>query len=300
MTRCLIALVIVSVVSPFAVAREWKTASGTYKIKGDLVAFSADTVVIKKANKDVISIRIDELSKEDQEYLKSKESEDLLKSEAERTHTWTFRRGLKATGRVVDYGTKEVSIQLRRGKAYVNDRTFKSLPEVNQLIVRGIIDYFEKVTLENEKDLEKWLSDRGGKEAKYTCDGVILELENGDEYAIPIFLFSDEDQAILKPGWERWSSYKEDKAKKAQEKFLLEAQARHYQQERTQVQIQQMQLGLMAAASGILWEVCLEPKPGVAAYPVCVVVPAGNSAQASAKALVQYPAFTVAGVRRAD
>jgi hypothetical protein len=300
MRRLLLAFAIVLSILPVAGAREWKTIDGRFKIKGDLIAFSEEQVVIKKTNKELISVKVSELSKEDQEYLKSKESEELLKSEAERVHTWTFKRGLKATGRIVNYGTREVVIQKRRGKAYVNDRTFKSLPDVYKRIVEGIIAHFEQITIENEKDLDKWLDKRGGKEAKYTCDGVVLELENGDEYAIPIFLFSEDDQAILKPGWARWSQYKDDQAKSEHERFMLEAQTRAYQQERTQTQVQQLQLGLLAVASGIVWEVCLEPKPGVAAYPLCVAVPAANSNQAAAKALIQYPAYTVGSVRRID
>jgi hypothetical protein len=280
-------------------ARQWKTADGKYKINGDLVAFSDNHVVIKKTNKDLISLSISDLSKEDQEYLKSKETEELRKTEAERIHTWTFKRGLKVNARVVDYVKKDVVIGKRRGKLYVNDRTFKSLPEVYQIIVQRVIEHYEKITIENEKDIDKWLEKRGNKDAKYNCDGVVLELENGDEYAVPMFLFTEEDQAILNPGWQRWAEYKDDQEKKDHEKFLLEAQTQAYQQERQQTQIQQLQLGLLASQAGLVWEVCLAPAQGYG-YPQCVVVGAANSNQAAAQAMARFPGYTVIAARRVD
>jgi hypothetical protein len=302
MKRCFCAIVILLLVTQVAYARQWKTANGKYKVTGDLVAFNDDHVVIQKANKDkdLISIKMDELSKEDQEFLKSKESEELLKSEAERLHTWTFKGGLKVTARVVDYVKKDAVIGKRRGKIYVNDRAYKSLPEVYQKIVQRVIEHYEKITVENEKDIEKWLEKRGNKDAKYACDGVILELENGDEYAVPIFLFSEKDQYVLTPGWERWAQYKDDEKKSDHERLLLEAQTRAYQQTQQQTQIQQLQLGLLVSQAGLVWEVCLVPPQGVVGYPQCVVVPAANSAQASAQALVRFPGYTVAAARRVE
>lgn len=299
MFRTFLAISLVVFLAQAAQARQWKAANGKYKINGDLIAFSADSVVIKKTNKDLISLKIEELSKEDQEYLKSKETEELKKTEAERVHTWTFQRGLKVNARVVDYVKKDVTIGRRRGKLYVNDRTYKSLPEVYQLIVLRVIEHYEKFTIENEKDIDKWLEKRGNKDATFNCDGVILELENGDEYAVPIFLFSEDDQAILTPGWQRWAQYKEDAEKKDHEKFLLEAQTKAYQQERQQTQIQQLQLGLLASQAGLVWEVCLVPAKGYG-YPQCVVVAAANSNQAAAQALARFPGYTVAAARRVD
>jgi hypothetical protein len=299
MIRTAFAIVLLVLLAQPALARQWKTANGKYKITGDLIAHSADTVVIKKSNKDLVSLKIEDLSQEDRDYLKSKESEELKKTEAERVHTWTFQRGLKVNARVVDYVKKDVTIGKRRGKLYVNDRTYKSLPEVYQIIVLRVIEHYEKFAPENEKDIDKWLEKRDNKDATFNCDGVILELENGDEYAVPIFLFSEEDQAILTPGWQRWAQYKEDATKKEHEKFLLEAQTQAYQQERQQTQIQQLQLGLLASQAGLVWEVCLAPAQGYG-YPQCVVVAAANSNQAAAQALTRFPGYTVVAARRVD
>lgn len=296
----LIAIALVLIASQSAFARQWKTADGKYKVTGDLVAFNDDHIVIQKENKDLVSIKVADLSKEDQEFLKSKDIEELEKTEAERLHTWTFKGGLKVTGRVVDYVQKDVNIGKRRGKLYVNDRTFKSLPEIYQLIVQRVIEHYEKITIESEKDIDKWLAKRSNKDAKYACDGVVLELENGDEYAVPIFLFSEKDQYVLTPGWERWAKYKDDKEKSDHEKFLLEAQTRSYQQTQQQTQIQQLQLGLLATQAGLVWEVCLTPGQGVIGYPQCVIVPAANSGQATAQALTRFPGYTVVATRRVD
>lgn len=297
MLRLSFAIILSVLVSQAASARVWSTTNGRYKIKGDLIAFSDNHVVIKKENKDLISINISDLSKEDQEYLKSKESEDLRKTEAERVHTWTFQRGLKVNARVVDYVQKDVVVARRRNRLYVNDRAFKSLPEIYQVIVRRIIEHFEKITIENEKDIENWIAKRGNKEAKYTCDGVVLELENGDEYAVPLFLFSEEDQKVLNPGWQRWSQYKDDQAKKDHERQMLEVQTQVYQQQRQQTQIQQLQLGLLATQAGIVWEICLEPAQGFG-FPQCVVVTAFNSEQAAAQAMARFPGYIVTAARR--
>jgi hypothetical protein len=298
MSRICLALLFSLFIAPLASAREWKTIHSGYKIQGDLVAFNDEHVVIKKSNKELISIKIADLSKEDQDYLKSKETEDYLKSEAERVHTWHLKGGLKIVGRVIAFGTRDVHIQKRGTKVMVNDRAYKNLPDIYKMIIRAIVNHFEQVELENDKDLEKWLDGRTGKEGKYTVDGVLLEFENGDEYAIPLFLFSEEDLEFLKPSYERWTKAEYDKEKRAYDRFMLEAETRAYQLERQKVQIQQMQLGLLAVATGIVWEVCIEPKPGVVAYPQCVVVAAGSSAEASAKVLANFPAYQVATVRR--
>lgn len=132
---------------------------------------------------------------------------------------------------------------------------------------------------------------------------MILELENGDEVGIPFFLFSETDATLLEPGWQRWLKAKEDEVAKAKETFLLEAQARAYDEQRQQAQqaqqIAYLQLGLLASAAGALWEVSLDPPAGVNAYPLSVIVPAGNSDVAAAVAMQRYPGYVAGPVRRA-
>jgi hypothetical protein len=287
------------------VAREWKDASGKYSVKGDLIAYNAEQAVIKKSNGNLIAANIADLSVADREYLKSKESEDMVRAHANRLQTWTFRGGYKATGRLVDYIRRDVQLVRKRGRVYVNDRPLENLPDVYQVIVRRIVSHFENVPIENNRDVDKWLNQKEHNPRKYTCDGVILELENGDEVALPFFLFSETDLMLLEPGWERWLKAKEDEAAKARETFLLTAQARAYDAQRQQAQqaqqIAYLQLGLLATAVGALelWEVALEPPPGAYATPLSVIVPGRDSEAATAAALQRYPGYIAGPVRRA-
>lgn len=285
-------------------ARQWQDATGKYSVVGDLIARNAEQVVIKRKNDRLVAIKIKDLSQKDQDYLSSKEAKAETEARANRLQTWTFRRGYQAQGRLVDYIRKDVVIARRRGRIYVNDRPLENLPDVYQLIVRRIASHFEDTPFETNRDLDKWLQSKGTQPRKYTVEGVVLEHENGDEYAIPFFLLSDTDQELLKPGWERWNEAQDDEAAKAKERFMLEAQARAYEQQQRQaqqqMQVAQLELALLAAAPGgvELWEVALYPRPGVNAYPLSVVVPGANSNVAGAQALQRYPGYAVGEVRR--
>lgn len=288
-----------------AEARQWRDATGKYSVTGDLIAYNAEQAVIKKSNGNLIAVTIADLSADDREFLRSKESENMVRAHADRLQTWTFRGGFKAKGRLVDYIRRDVQLVRKRGKVYVNDRPLENLPEVYQVIVRRIVAHFENTTIETNRDVDKWLNQKEHNPRKYSCDGVILELENGDEVAIPFFLFSETDLALLEPGWQRWLKAKEDDAAKARESFMLMAQARAYDAQRQQAQqaqqIAYLQLGLLATAVGAveLWEVALEPRPGSNAYPLSVIVPGPNSEAATLAAMQRYPGYMAGAVRRA-
>jgi hypothetical protein len=145
-----------------------------------------------------------------------------------------------------------------------------------------------------------------GTPKTYTCDGVLLELENGDEYGVPFFLFSDEDLKILEPGWQQWlaahqarEQADQARADKEREALLLQKQAEAYQRDReAEQQIKQMELNLLAADAGVtsIWEVELKPRGG--GYSRMVVVPGRNSDVASRTAMEKFPNHTVVGVAR--
>lgn len=294
-----------STVAGDGLAREWHDASGKYSVKGDLIAYNAEQAVIKKSSGGLIAVQIADLSEADRDYLKSKESADMVRTHADRQQTWTFRGGYKATGRVIDYVRQDVNFVRTRGRVYVNDRPLDDLPDVYQVIARRIVSHFENVPIETNRELDKWLNQKEHNPRKYSCDGVVLELESGDKYAIPFFLFSETDLTLLEPGWERWLKAKEDKAAKERETFLLTAQARAYEAQRQQSeqtqQIALLQLGLLATAVGALelWEVGLEPAPGVGGYPLSVIVPGRNSQAAMLAAMQRYPGYVAGPIRRA-
>jgi hypothetical protein len=286
--------------SPLA-AREWKDSTGKYAVEADLVAFTDKQVVLKRDDGKLITFSRDMLSAADRKYLNSKEADKILQEKTSKPQTWTMKSGLKVVGRPVSYGRKEIVIQRRRGKIYVNDRLLDNLPDIYQRMLPRIVAHFENVPLTDKADLVAWVTKQGGRPHKYTVDGVILELENGDEYAVPFLFFSDEDLKVLQPGWERWLAAEKNVEYQQREDFLLRAQAQAYQQDRQiNAQIAAMQLMLSAVDAGVtnLWEVYLYPRPGVAALPQYVIVPARDSRQAILSALAKNPNYIAGPARK--
>jgi hypothetical protein len=304
------ALVCLVAVAQQALTREWVDSTGKYTFQGDLIGFSADTVVLKKANNDLVMVPIAKLSKKDQDYLQSKEASAVSQRTADQLQTWTMRNGLMVIGRVVEYGRREITVQRRRGKTYVNDLAFASLPEVKRRILMRVVAHFEKTEIDDEKQFESWVVKLKGQPRTFTCEGVVLELENGDEYGVPFFLFSNADLKVLQPGWQQWlaadtAAQKQEQIyqQKEQEAFLLRTAAAAYQRDRQMdQQIKRLELDMLASASGLtdLWEVQLFPAPGVAAYPRTVVVPGQNSDQAKVLAMQRYPGYVAGLVARAN
>jgi len=114
MSRCFpsFLLAIFLFAPPSANAREWSDVTGKYKTEAELVAFNHEKVVLKRADKDLLSLPLDKLSQADRDYL-----ETLSKDEAKNTpepQTWTMRDGTKVVGRIVGYARRDVTIQRRR------------------------------------------------------------------------------------------------------------------------------------------------------------------------------------------
>jgi hypothetical protein len=292
----LIALVVAAPSGAFA--REWQDSTGKYKTEADLIAFNDEHVVLKRAGKELISIPLDKLSQADRDYLQTLESEKPnVKQEAQ---TWTMRDGTKVVGRIVDYARRDVTIQRRRARTYVNDRVFSNLPEVYQKMVPKIVAHFENIKLDDARAFESWVLKQKGEPRTFKCEGVILELENGDEYGVPFFFFSDDDLKVLKPGWDAWAAANEDPEKQDDATFHVEAQAEAYQRDREMnQQIALMQLNLQAVEAGVtsMWEVMLYPS-GVPSPPLCVVAMGRDSRQASENAMRQNPGYRAGAVRR--
>lgn len=243
--------------------RQWSDATGRFKIDADLIAFSATTVVLKRTDGELVAVPVERLSDDDREFLKSTEAH--VEVEEGGKQTWTMRSGLMVSGRVVAYGRKSVTLQRRRNRIFVNDRQFENLPEVYQRIVPRIVGHFEGTPMETREDLQRWILRQMGQPRTFVCEGVMLALENGDEYAVPFFFFSDADQEFLRPGWEQWLAAEEQHDQRSQHDLYLEARAREYQMDRQfDRQIKMMQLDLLAINAGIvdLWEVALFPQVG--------------------------------------
>ncbi len=279
-----------------AQARKWTDATGKYSVEADLVMFNDNTVILKKENHELASMPIKELSKADQAYIRTKEVQEAMGKAADQYQTWKFRDGTKAVGRVVEYGRKDVAVQRRRDRLYVNDRLYDNLPEIYQKMVLQIVSHFENIPINNRKDLYDWAVKLGGNAGNFTCEGIKLELENGDVYGIPFFLIADEDLRILKPGWEKWAAAEHDAEQRKQQQFMLEAQARAYQQDHEASR----QIAMFNAMSDWidLWEVQLLPRQGVGGGARTTVVPATDSRQAAATAAEQNPNYITGAMRK--
>lgn len=291
-------------------SKEWSDKSGNYKFDATLIAFDDKIVVLKSTDKermnghDLISIPRKVLCEADLEYLASKEAAEMT-AHLDKSQNWTTRDGAKVVGKIVDFVRKDVTIQRRRGNVYVNDRQYSNLPEIYRRIVLKVVEEFEKVKMADEKDLEKWVLTLRGNPKTFACEGVILEFENGDEYAIPFFLFSESDLKVIRPSWEQWSASKAEADEKKEHSLYLQSQASQYQQNLAmqnaiQQQMQVAQLQMLAVNAGVvdMWEVYMYPGPGVMGYPVNVVVYARDSSQAQFQAVANNPGYVLGPVRK--
>jgi hypothetical protein len=294
-----------------AVAKEWTDKSGKFKIQGTMIAVDDKEVVIKldKRTKDheLLAVSIEDLSPADQEYIASKEAADSLKADGEK-HVWELKNGMKIFGRAVRFVRKDVVMQRRRGKLYVNDRPIDNLPEVYQKMVPHVVEYFEKTTFADQRQFDDWAKSQKTKVHTYPCEGVMIEFPNGDEYAIPFFFMTEQTYATLRPAYERWAAdaqaQRDAEAKYEQQRqheLYMQSQAASFQQNQQEMlHIARLQLLMNSVAAGAtdLWEVYLYPPPGVMGYPISVVVPGRNSDQASFAALQNNPGYQVGPIRK--
>jgi len=298
------ALAVLALESSVAWGRVWTDSTGKYTVDAELIAQSETTAVLKKDDHSLVAVPLDRLSAADRQYLQSKDVADTMQQSANQRQTWTLVDGMTLQGKLVSYGHKDVELQRRRGKIYVNDRLFDNLTPLQQAIVFRIVAHFENTKIDDRRDLEEWILKLKGQPKTFPCDGVMMELENGDEYGVPLFFFSAADLQLLQPGWDRWAAAAKDAAERERQSFLAASQAQARQRDKqVSQQVQMMQLELLAYDSGLfdLWEVHVAPRPGVAGQPMVVVVPGRSSAEATATAMQKYPGYVagaVAKVRR--
>jgi hypothetical protein len=286
-----------------ATARVWTDSTGRYELEAELVVSNDRTVVLQRADHELVAIPIEQLSEPDREYLKSTEAGDVARQASEEMQTWTLRDGTKLAGRVVDYANVDMTIQRRRGRIYVNDRVLDNLPEFYQQLIPQIVAHFENLQRADRRALESWLVRQRAQPRTFRLEGVVLEAENGDEYAVPFFLFSDEDLKLLRAGWNEWLAAhgQKDYGARDDHAFLLRSLAAARQRDQlVQREIALMSLKLQKIQAGItsLWEVTLYPATGQGGPPQWIVVPARDSRQAAAAALQQNPGFVAGPVRR--
>ncbi|MFO0911628.1 MAG: SHD1 domain-containing protein [Pirellulales bacterium] len=281
--------------------REWKDASGNYVIEAELFGFDDEHVILQRPDKELGVLEISQLSAADQEYLKSPEAQQLDSKNEELTEKWPTTIGIELSGHVVDYAQKDVTIQRRRGRTYVNGRRWDNLPELYQKIIPRLIEHFEEVELPDDAAFQRWLASLRGQPRTFHVDGVVMEMANGDEFTIPFFVFTSADRRALRAGFSEWMNAQQDQDRRQDLAYRLEQfAAAYFQNQQLNRQIALINLNLQAINSGIVgaWEVTLYPAIGNPSPPMWVVVPARNSLQASEIALLQNPGFLAGSVRR--
>jgi hypothetical protein len=293
-----------------ASARLWTDSTGQYTVEADLIAFNDEVVILQREDHELGAVPIKKLSDKDREFLASKEAQATAEEITGAMQTWTLRDGTKLVGRLVGYSRRDLTLQRRRGKIYINDRQFENLPEFYQLMLPKIVAHYEKINDPNRQGLEAWLVRQKGLPRSFTVDGVTLEMENGDEYVVPFFFFSAADLKLLKPGWEAWLAAHGDAKydEQHQQAFMLQSLAAARQRDRqVQRRIALMQLNeaaqqttLEAIQAGVtsLWEVTLYPGGGIAGPPRWVVVTGRDSADAKHQAMLQHPGYVAGPIRR--
>ena len=271
------------------------------RFKAQLFGFDDEHVILQREDGELGMLKIDEFSAADREYLNSREAEEINRKNIKSSQVWTTNSGLKLVGRVVDFARDEIAIQRRRGRMYVNDRAFANLPAFYQKLLPQIVEHFDGIEIPDDRALRNWLLSLRGQPRTFPLEGVILETEDGDEYAIPFFVFSQQDQKLLKAGWAEWLADQKDYDRRRADAFRLESlAAAHFQNQQIDRQIALMNLNLQAIQAGLTsaWEVTLYPVVGNPKPPRWVVMPGRNSAQATAAALQSNPGFVAGPVRR--
>jgi hypothetical protein len=282
-------------------AREWKDVSGKYSFEGELIAFNETDLVLQKADKTLVAVDIEQLSEADQKFVHSEEAAAAVNKQGAKKQVWKMRSGLEVVGKVVDYVRRDVTFSMTRGKIYVNDQLFDNLPDIYQRVIPAIAAHFTEREIKDKAGLFDWLKRRRGEPITFTCEGVQMELESGDLYGVPFFLFSDEALAVLKPGWDEWAAQNSTFEQQQETELRLQTQAQSFQDNQAEaVQIMKMQLQMQAYGAGMfsLWEVMLYPNPGTGGWPLYVVVPGRDSRQAGMAALQNNPGYSLGPISK--
>ena len=293
--------------SQIAQARQWSDATGRFKVEADLIAINDDVIVLKTADARLIAVEIAQLSKVDQEFLRSEEAGATKLDAKDRDHAWRLQGDLKVIGRIAGYFAQDMVVERRNSKLWVDGTQENEVPEMVLSMLPRIVEHYETAKIKDLPDLKEWLSKHGKVPHVYAIEGVRIALTSGQEIKVPIFMFESAERALLEPGLARWKALQKEKLEDVdrsryarREALMLSSAARAYQQDQAfKNQAQLMQLELLAIDAGVtdLWEVLLLPNNPYA-YPFTVVVPARDSATAQLAAARRYPGFTVDATRK--
>ena len=97
------------------------------------------------------------------------------------------KAGLKIRGHVRSYKSDTVEIEKRGGLAYVNRERFRDRDPVYQAILLRVIATLDYQSVDSVDNFREWLSKLGRMKRTLQVDGVLIRLESGDKYVMPLF-----------------------------------------------------------------------------------------------------------------
>src|SRR5262245_35869194 len=104
-------LLVVGAGSPTTLARVWTDSTGRYTVDADLIGFNYSKVIVKRADHEMVAIPLDKLSEKDREFIQSKEAGEIAQKSLAGDQTWTLRDGTKLVGRIVDFTSRDMTLQ---------------------------------------------------------------------------------------------------------------------------------------------------------------------------------------------
>ncbi len=113
-------LAFVLLASTAAPARQWSDATGRFKVEADLIAINDDVVVLKSKDGRLIAVEIAQLSKQDQDFLRSEEAGATKLDAKDKDHVWRLQADLKVIGRIAGYFAEDLAVERRNAKLFVN------------------------------------------------------------------------------------------------------------------------------------------------------------------------------------
>lgn len=191
-------------------AREWKDASGKFHQEAELVEFDGNLVVLKKAEGQLVAIPLDQLSKADQEYLKSKHATDDVAGAASKDPSWVLVDGSKFKGKLLKFGKKDLVFSRKLGELYVNGKPFAGLPALRQHVLPMLVGQEEGKEIKTASQIDDLIAARKGADLAYQMKGAVFEIEAGENVAVPISLLSDKDRKVIEPQWNAWVEAEKD------------------------------------------------------------------------------------------
>lgn len=282
-------------------ARQWTDQSGKFQIEATVFARDDAVVVLEKddTQKTLISVKIESLSDADKKYLLETEEEFHRDRRKSLLKPWHLSNGLIIHGAVIDFVHRDLAVERRRGRAYVNDRPFQALPAAYRDIVKLLAGNKAGHKIASEAEFRLWIREAKGETIQLRCDGVLLELESGDLYPFPFESFKASDAAVLRAGWKDWIDKEHDKEAQRQASLHLQAEAAAYERSAKQLrQVNLLRLQMQEYNAGVFdyWQVEMVPKLGGRSQ--WVIIPARTSSQAQLLASRQYPAFQPSAVAK--